>query len=203
MKSLSKMLLAVVLSCSLVVAGCSLAQFDSVLNEVGPAVGDVLSILSAFGVDPAPNIQAKVDSDVAALEKLYSDFESAKSASDAAGIQTDLNAAFSTLNSDLSTVFSAAQVSNPNTQKELTVIVGSVGALVSIAEAIVAPAVSTETLRHAAHVTSLPSASDAVSEFNSALTGAQHSDARLAGLKLHKIHNHSFFVRVVTLGHAK
>lgn len=210
---MKRKILAVLLSIGLgvaltPVAGCSTAQFDTVLNEVGPAVGDVLALLSAFGVDPKVSV-TKIDQDTAGLEKLYSDYESAKTASAQASAEADLNAAFATLNSDLSTVFGIAQVSNANTQKEITIAVSSVGALVAIAEGIIAPSVNgagfgllyQKALK--AQAGSNPSVSALVSQFNAAVDAAKASDSRCAKVKLHHIHNHNFLVRLVIAGKAK
>ena|ERR1700679_2868636 len=144
-KLISKPVLAMTLMVVLIAPmGCSSAQFFSVLNEVAPAALDILQIVALFSGKPvSQGAVAKIDADVAALEKLYTDFEAAKAAgTDTSVLLNDLNAGFSTLNADISSVLAIAQVSDPATQAKIEALILIVQSAVNIAEAIIHPAVS-------------------------------------------------------------
>jgi hypothetical protein len=137
MKKFSTLAIVTVLACSLTLGGCSTAQFDAFLNVIGPAVADIIQIIAIVKGTPA-NLTpvTKIDADVAAVETLYHDFLAAGTAAQP-GIQADINAGFTTLNADLGSVFTVAQVSNPNTQAKITALVSLVETGVNLAEAVV------------------------------------------------------------------
>jgi hypothetical protein len=183
-------------------AGCSQSQFDAYLNVIGPAVLDVLQIVAVFSGKAAnTSISDKVSADVAAIEKLYADYQSA-AASQKAGVQGEIQAAFTTLNSDLGSVFQLAQVSDKNTQAKITVLVGLIETGVNLALAVINPPVAAASLK-GAQSPSL-TAAQLVSSFNATLT-AKTGNAKVDALtpKLAKLHVHGKFVRMVTFGAAK
>lgn len=191
---LPKILLASVLSLSLFSYGCSSAQFFQVLDQVAPAVLTVLQIIATFQNKPVDmRLSAKVGADVAGIEKLYEDWKTANPTS-APGIKADIDRSFNVLNSDLSTVFSLAQVSNPNVQAQVTVLVTLIQSGVHIAEAIISP-----------NASAAPTTLDAKklqNAFNRELdvkTGNAAVDKIAPTLKLHE---HSKPVRFLTLGYA-
>src|SRR5208282_1406795 len=115
--------------------GCTQAEFQAVLNEIGPAVSTILQIVALVGGKPAnATIVPKVDADVAALNQLYTDFQAAEVANQG-NIRNEITAAFTTLNADLSDVYTLAQVSDKNTQAKITALVGLCESAVEIAEA--------------------------------------------------------------------
>ena len=177
--------------------GCTQAEFQAVLNEVGPAVSTILQIVALIKGTPAnTSIVTKVDADVAALNKLYTDFQAAEVANQG-NIRNEINAGFATLQSDLSSVFAIAQVSDVNTQAKITALVGLILSAVEIAEA---------AIPGSAVAASKPVGLDAnslVDSYNKVLVAKTGNAAVDAFTAKHKIHNHSKFVRVVTLGVAK
>lgn len=194
MKHLSKVMLASVLSLSLFTYGCSPAQFFAVLNEVAPAIVNILQIIAIFTGHPANTVIAsKVGADVASVEKLYSDYQAANT-TDKPGIRDNINTGFQVLQADLSTVYSVAQVSDPNTQAKVAALIALVKSSVGIAEAIISPKAS-------AAPTTLDADKilDSYNKILVAKTGVARIDAATPHMKLHK---HSTPVRVLTLGYA-
>jgi hypothetical protein len=194
MKILPKALLACVLSLSLVTYGCSTAQFFTVLDQVAPAVLNVLQIVTIFTGHPANTaLSTKVSADVAATEKLYSDYTSASSAAQP-GIKNDINAAFVVLNSDLGVIFSAAQVSDHNTQLKIAALIGLIQTSVSIAEAIIPSPTPAATL------SSKLDADTLVASYNKILTAPTGNKAVDKYTRTHQLHIHSKLARVATAG---
>lgn len=180
--------------------GCTpsqVAQFENVLNQVAPAVATILQIVALFNANQNTQaLPAKVGADVAAVEKLFSDYESAPSSAKGS-IEAEVNAAFSVLQSDLQSVFQLAQVSDKNTQAKIAALVGLIGSALQIAEGfIVSPA-----------ATAIPAVrltpASFVGSWNkivSAKTGNARVDAYTASHG--RLHLHSKFVRIVSLGMA-
>jgi hypothetical protein len=135
MKKLSMFAIVGVLATSLTLGGCSTSQFDAVLNVIGPAIADIIQIVAIVKGAPAnTSIVTKIDADVAAVEKLDADFVAAGSAAQP-GIQAAIQAGFQTLNADLGSVFTVAQVSDPATQAKISALVSLVETGVNLAEA--------------------------------------------------------------------
>lgn len=197
LKNLSKSLIVFMLCVSMV--GCSANQFVTVLNEVAPAVLNILEIVAIFkGVPVDPNIPNRIQTDVTLLEKLYTDYQTATGTSQA-GIRNEINAAFSVLNSDIASVLTIAQVSDKNTQLKVTALVGLVQTAVLIAEAAIPSPASA-----AQAVTPISlNASGFVDSYNKILTAKTGNSAVDKYTSSHKIHIHSKLVRAVTLGQAK
>jgi uncharacterized protein YqgV (UPF0045/DUF77 family) len=136
-KKFLAVLLIPVLAVSLTMTACNVNQFEAVLNEIGPAVATIIQIIALVKGVPANTAPAtKVSADVAAVEKLYNDYEKAD-ATAVPGIRAEIQTGFTVLNGDLSTIFAVAQVSNANTQAKITALIGLVETAVQIAEAAV------------------------------------------------------------------
>jgi hypothetical protein len=177
--------------------GCNVAEFDAVLNEVGPAVSTILQIIAIFKGAPANlAVVSKIDADVKSLESLFNDFQAA-SVANKGSIEAEINGVFATLQADLGTVFSVAQVSDVNTQAKITALVGLIQSAVQIAEAAIPSS------NAAASKPVVLDASSFVDSYNKILTAKTGNAAVDALTPKHKIHNHSKFVRVVSLGFAK
>lgn len=194
------------LSLSVVVApitmtGCTptqVAQFEQVLNQIAPATLTILQIIALFktGID-VNTLPAKVGADVAAVEKLFTDYEAAATNAKAT-VLAQLNAGFSVLQGDFSTVLTLAHVSDVNTQAKLTALVGLIGSALRIAEGfiIVTPAAT------AVQPLKLTPGSF-VDSWNAMLT-AKTGNAQVDAFTAHNghLHLHGKFVRVVSLGMA-
>lgn len=178
-------------------SGCSVSQFEAVLNEVGPAVSTILQIVAiAKGTAADTSLATKIAADVAAAEKVFADLQASTEANKGS-LKAQLDADFVTLNNDLSSVFAIAQVSNKNTQAKITALVGLVESAVQIAEAAIpsnsAKAVNAPKL----------SADELVDSFNNVLV-AKTGDVKIDSFTpKHKIHKHGKLVRVLSLGIAK
>ncbi|MGH9727504.1 MAG: hypothetical protein ACRD4V_02795 [Candidatus Acidiferrales bacterium] len=205
MKSIAKHVLTVFLISGLVLlptvglTGCNASQFETVLNEVGPAIGTILQIIAIVKGGAANlSLSSKVGADVAGIEKLYADFEAANSASKGA-IKAEINAGFTTLNADLGTVFAIAQVSDKNTQAKITALIGLVQSAIAIAEAAM-PSSSPS----AAVVTPLSlDANSLVSSFNKILVAKTGNPAVDRATPHMKLHIHGGFVRMASMGFAQ
>jgi hypothetical protein len=188
-KKFLALLLVPALAISLTMTACNMSQFEAVLNEIGPAIATILQIIAIVKGTPAnTTLASKVSADVAGVEKLYNDFESADAAS-APGIRADLQAGFTTLNGDISTIFNIAQVSDPNTQAKITALINLTETAVQIAEAAVPPAPGPAPAKVSAAKTAAiyMSAKQLKSSFNSILvarTGNSQLDAWTAKHKI-------------------
>lgn len=187
--------MGLVLAMAVMCVGCSVSQFEAYLNAIAPAVLDVLQIISVFnGKAVNTALPAKIDADVKGIETLYADYEKAD-ATGKTGLQNEINAAFTVLNSDLSVVFQMAQISDPKVQSKIIVLVGLIQSGVMLAEALVNPPTTVS-----ANPTKL-SPGELVASFNATLktkTGNAKVDAATA--KMHNLHVHGGLVRALTLG---
>lgn len=206
-RKISRNALALVLAATMVVvtipmAGCTpqqVQEFEQVLSEVEPAAATILQIIALFKVGTdTQTIPAKIGADAAALDKLFNDYETA-SATAKGSILAEINAGFSTLQSDLSTVFALAQVSDKNTQAKLTALVGLIGSAIQIAENLVVAPTPAAT----AIAAPVLSAGSFVKSWNSILT-AKTGDAQVDTFTANHghLHVHSKFVRIISFGAA-
>ena len=192
-------LLAVVLCLSMVNVGCSAAQFITVLNEVTPAVLTVLQIVALFKGTPVDTtIPTKIQADVTALEKLYTDYQAA-AAADQPGIRNEITSAFAVLNADIGSVLTIAQVKDPATQAKIEALIALIQTAVTIAEAVIPPSASSDQLVRASKLTP----GDFVDSYNKILTAKTGIAAVDAFTPKHRIHIHSKLTRVLTFGLAK
>ena len=122
-KIVAKVALAVTLSFTMIVAGCSVSQFDQVLNEIAPAISTVLQIIAiSRGTTADLTVATKVAKDVTTLETLYNDYQSVSSTSKP-GVESQINAGFTVLNQDISSVLAVAQVNDPATQQKIEALI--------------------------------------------------------------------------------
>jgi hypothetical protein len=189
--------LGLVMCMSVGLVGCSVSQFDTYLNAIVPAVVDILDIVAAFQGKVLPTNQdalpAKISADVAAVENIEATYQSA-AASAKPGLLGEVNAAFTTLNSDLSSVEQLAQISDPKTQAQVQVLIGLVESGVQLAEGLVSVSPNAPKL----------TPGELVDSFNKTLD-AKTGNAKVDAIrgKLHRVHAHSKLVRLVTFGRAK
>lgn len=198
-KSVKMAGLCAVLSLAMIAQGCafSVSQFEAVLQEVGPAVLTVLQIVALVkGGTANTALPAKIDSDVAGLEKLYTDWQAADATSKA-GVEAQINTSFAVLTADLGTVFSIAQVSDVRTQEKISALLGLIQSAVQIAEAAI-PNPATKAGKPLALTAS--GLADSYDKILVAKTGNAAVDAYTP---TRKIHNHGKFLRTLTLGVAK
>jgi len=188
-----KIILALVLVVAMTLTACNTTQFVAVLNEITPAVTAVLQIIALLQNKPADTaLASKIGADVAGLERLYTDFVGADVASKP-GIQSQINAAFTTLNGDLAVIFQLSHVSDANTQAKLTALITLITSAVQIAEATVNGAKSATP----ASTLDASSLTDSFDKILVAKTGRKDVDALTPRLRLH---NHGRVVRTLSLG---
>ncbi len=193
---LPKPALAILLACTMFATACTMSQFDAVLNQIGPAITAIIDIIAIVRGTPANlNIASKVSADVAGIEKLQTDLAKATSTS-APGIKADINAGFTVLTADLSTVYAMADVKDPNTQAKISALIALCDSAVQIAEAAIP---SSAVLVSAKTVPNL-TASDLVASWNKILIAKTGNKAVDSYTSKHELHLHSKLVRVITLG---
>lgn len=181
------------------VAGCSVGQFESILNQVAPAILNIIQIVALVrGVPANTALATKVSGDVSLIETLYHDFQTA-SGTAKPSVQAQINVAFDTLQNDLDNVFSLAQVSNVNTQAKITALIGLVRTSVGIAEAMINP---NNNLKASAAPPINLSPEDIISSYNKILTAKTGDTAVDNFTSHHKLHLHNRTVRTLTLGFA-
>lgn len=196
-KFLSLMLCFLMVFITVPMSGCSSTTFLTDLNLITPAVLNVLQIVALFeGVAVNSSLEAKVTGDVAAISKLYTDYQAAVG-SDKQTIAADITAAFSVLNTDLATVYTVAQVKDPVTQAKIAALIGLIETAVQIAEAFITP--PTATRSSAASLT----ASQLVDSYNKILTAKTGNSKVDAYTSKHELHIHGTVVRHLTFGVAK
>lgn len=195
LKRLFKPALALILCISMVGCTWSQSEFITVLNEVAPAVQTIIEIVALVKGTPAStSISTKIGADTAALEKLYSDFQKAQPA-DKSSVEGEINAAFLTLQADLSAVFAVAQVSDANTQAKVSALISLIQTAVNIAEAAIP---SNKVSVSADKMT----AGDLVDSYNKVLVAKTGNKAVDQFTPKHQIHIHSSVVRHLSLGFA-
>jgi hypothetical protein len=199
---LSKIALAVTLSFTMLVAGCSVSQFDAVLNEIAPAISTVLQIIAiSRGTTADLTVATKVAKDVTTLETLYNDYQSVSSTSKP-GVESQINAGFTVLNQDISSVLAVAQVNDPATQQKIEALITLVQTGVGIAEAAIpSNSLTAQTARFRAKKLNASDLADSYNKILVAKTGTKKVDDFTA--KAHKIHVHNEFERLATFGKAK
>lgn len=200
----SKILLAITLSITLVVSGCSAAwvtTLDNILVAAAPALINILNIIAiAKGQPTNPALAAKINADAATVKTLAADFATA-SATAAPTACAQLQAAIGVYSQDESQVLALAQVSDPATQTKINVLSGLVSGTVVAVLAVIPNCKQAAELRTSLSAKSVPlPLKSFVSSYNTNLvvkTGLPAVDAYTSS---HKIHVHSKFVRVITFG---
>ena len=199
----SKIALSVFLSLVIVLTGCSAAwvsTIDSILAAAAPALIDILQIVSvAEGKPYNTALATKINQDAADLKKLAADFSAN---SNSHGCQL-LQASISTYQGDIQTVLQVAQVSDPNTQNKVILLTGLVAGTVQAIVAVIPSCQAPASIMRAMAVQPPAGTRQFVISYNrylTAKTGNPQVDKLTPTLK---IHQHSAFVRVVSLGLAK
>lgn len=177
--------------------GCTSSEFTTDLDLIAPAVINVLEIIALFKGTPIDtSIPTKISADVAAIEKLYNDFQAA-TAGQKPSVQTELNAAFAVLNTDIGTVLNLTQVSDLATQAKLVALVGLIETSIQIAEAFVTPTAAVSTTKYKLTDKQL------ISSYNSTLTSRTGYKSIDDYTQSHQLHIHGSLIRHLTFGVAK
>jgi hypothetical protein len=197
-----KKALVVVMSLALFCTACStawVATLDSILAAAAPALVNILQIVAiADGKPMNGNLATKITRDAAVLKTLAVDLAAASSGSASSPCQ-QLQVALTVYESDQQLVLQAAQVSDPNTQAKLTLLVALVASTVDAITAII-PSCQSAAPTRSMNAAPPYSLSTFTSRYNSILvapTGNAAVDAATPNLKLHR---YSKFIRSLTLG---
>jgi hypothetical protein len=156
-------------------------------------VGIVAQILGAVGVAVPPALVAKVQADGQALNKLGSDIGAAANGDQ--GAKAAINAELAVLAQDSAAIFQLAQVSNPQSQAKINVLIGLATSAIQLAESLFGQVTPTATMQAKA----VYKANDLMNEYNRALKVKTDKDMD-AACKGKSVHLHSKAVRVMTLG---
>jgi hypothetical protein len=196
MKKYFVVLLSLVVFCT----ACSTAwvsTLDAILAAAAPALVNILQIVAVANGQPVNStLEAKINADAAVIKTLAADFAKA-SATASPGVCSQLQAAIGVYQSDQELVLQGAQVSDPNTQTKITLLVGLVSSTV---EAITAVIPSCQANAQAFKSVPPYSLSTFVAHYNGILitpTGNKTVDAATRKLQLHR---HSKIVRAITFG---
>jgi hypothetical protein len=194
--------LVVALCFAMLCTACSTAwvsTLDSILAVAAPALTNILQIVAvANGRAVNGNLEAKINTDAAAIKTLAADFARTSSES-APGICQQLQAAVGTYQADQQLVLQLAQVSDSNTQTKITLLTDLVTSTVSAITAIV-PSCQNATASGSMKVAPLYSVSTFAAHYNSILTSKTGNAAVDAITPRLKLKRHSKFVQVVTFG---
>jgi len=127
-----KKVFVVVLSIVMFASACSTAwvsTLDSILSAAGPALIDILQIVTVANGQPVNgNLVAKIDADATVIKTLATDYAKASSSS-APGICQQLQAAVGVYQNDQQLVLEVSQVSDSNTQTKITLLANLVVSL--------------------------------------------------------------------------
>jgi len=139
MRKVSKGILAVALSCCLVLIGCSAAWLQTAINDIPVVVQIVTSILQLVsaaqgkGADPVviqqvANIGAEAQKDLALVQSLVTQYQAAD-ANAKPGLLNEIDTAITTAQMNLNQILVAFHVGDPALQ---ATIAGSVGLALSV-----------------------------------------------------------------------
>jgi len=203
MKYITKGLVVILLSYSLLLQGCSLAwvgTLDTVLAAAAPALNNVLTIISLAENKPINTVlEAKITADAANLKVLAAAFASASGT--APTTCQEVRAAANVLNDDASTVLALVNASGSS---NVAAIFAAADAFVVVIIGLI-PACSTPVAVKASK-DSVPAklakinVNALVSNYNQVLTRPSGKAAVDAYAKANQIHAHSKFIRVATFG---
>lgn len=200
--------LAVLLVCTMVIVGCSAAQWlttiDDIISVAAPSLVNILNIISiAKGQPLNATLAAKITTDATTVKTLASDFADA-SASAAPQACAQVQTAIATYSSDEAQVMSAANVSDPATQAKIvtlsSLIAGTVQAVLSVLPNCATSSVFKGSLTAKSVPIPLKSFIKSYNKNLIAPTGLFGVDAYT---KAHQVHEHGKFVRVVSFGTAQ
>jgi len=210
-----KKILSLLLACVLVLGtlpltGCNSAEITTYIAKFLPVVIDILQVITAETGNSTSALATKIDADGADVVSLINTFLANQGS---ATVWADMNAVFTTLEQDSQQVFQLAQVSNPNSQSKLMIMVSAAQILFSIIETLEpAPPAGVTQSQLAARPKYfkqrlLPGEMMTLSEWATGWnyivaipTGNKYED-RMTGKM--KIHLHPKVLRIVTLGKLK
>jgi hypothetical protein len=206
MKLLSKGLTAIVLSYCLILAGCSLAwigTLDTVLAAAAPALNNVLTIIALVENKPVnQTLEDKITADAANLKILAADF--AKDSGTNPTTCQEVQAGAAVLNDDAAVVLSLVNASGSS---NIAAIFAAADAFVVVIVGLIPACNSPAAIK--AYKQSVPAkvakinVNALVSNYNTTLTKTTGNAVVDAYSKANKVHAHSLFVRVVSLGFQK
>lgn len=196
-----KKLLALLVMFTVLTTACSTAwvtTLDSIVAAAAPALINVLQIVAVAEGKPFDAVtSAKINADAAALTSFSNDFAKA-SASAAPDACAQLTAAVTVFGQDIATVESVAQVSNPQVQTKIALLLGlSAGTIRAITAVIPACQAPAPAALAAAPPLSLQ---NYVADYNAILktkTGVASVDKLTPKLKLHQ---HGKVIRYASFG---
>jgi hypothetical protein len=175
--------------------GCSnSATIEGYVVKFAPLLTNILEIVAAATGKDTSGLQTKVTTDLASLEKLWTDY----SANPNATTWEALNDIFTTVENDATTVFALVQISDPATQSEAMVIVTAAQGIFAILETLfpAAPATVTKKVSERKFASYLPQGFNSskridatnvlIDRANSALK-VKTSNPKVDGLKLNKV----------------
>lgn len=197
----STMFLAGMLSLVMVASGCSAAwvtTLDSILAAAAPALVNILNIIAiAEGKPINAALAAKINADAASIKSLAADFSNA-SAATGPQVCSQLQSAITVYQTDQQQVLALAQVVDPKTQQKIVILSGLVA---GTAEAILAvlPSCQSPVVAKIGSAPPLPIRQFIVS-YNAELVKPTGNAAVDNFTKSHRVHSHSKFLRVLTLG---
>lgn len=149
--------ISIVMSPLIVTTGCSTGQVSTVVTDVtkfAPVIVNVLNLACAF--KPSETLcstgTAKLNTDIADLEKALNDWNAAVAAGGAnISVWTALNATFTTFEQDSAAIFQLFQISGAGSQSTAMDVVASALTLLSVIEAVfpAAPPVAAATAERA------------------------------------------------------
>ncbi len=173
-------------------------MLDSILAVAAPALVNILQIVAVANGRPMnSNLVTKINADATIIKTLASDF--AVASGSGSGVCQQLQAAVSAYQTDQQLVLQAAQVSDPNTQTKITLLVDLVAGTVAAITAVIPSFENSASFRSTK--TALPySVSTFAARYNSILVAWTGNAAVDAATQKLKIHQHSKLVRAVTFG---
>jgi hypothetical protein len=192
---MKKPILALILAATMLLVSCStswLATFDQYVTLAAPAIVEVIEAIdNAEGIPVDPNIATKVENDAAALQQLGQSIVNAtgKNMPDACAA---FNVGLATFVSDVPSLITISQVSNPALVAEINGGIIVIQALITSIEIPIAACQSARDGREARKaletgLAKVQSPSDFVVQFNKFGLGK-------------KLHIHSRFLRTITFG---
>lgn len=198
---MKKALLALILAFTITLSGCSAAwvsTLDAILSAAAPALINILEIIAvAKGESANGTLVNKINTDATNIKQLAGDFANASSAS-APGVCAQLKAAIGVYQQDQQIVLQTAQVSDPNTQLKLELLSNLVSGTAAVVLSVIPQCNAPAPTKAAA--TAPLSVKNFVNDYNAILTAKTGNLAVDAFTPTRKLHQHSKFWRVVSLG---
>jgi len=189
------------------IQGCSVTwvtTLDNILVAAAPALINILNIIAiAKGTPVNTSLAAKITADAATIKTLSADFAAASAAA-APTACAQLQAGIGVYAADESEVMALAAVSDPATQTKIETLSALVAGTVTGILAVIPNCAQASSMMASMSGKAVPlPLKTFVKSYNSTLTVKTGNIAVDAFTKSHKIHVHSKFVRVASLGFAE